>query len=173
MRPAAPRRASGLRAAAAVATLLSGAAGCGFAAESAQPAAASARPAAKDSCSQVGWEPHPELGLEQTSRELVGFSPTLLGVESRWAGPGITVQTVAGGYVDDLTEPFDDLTVTGHLQLAGGIEAEVLRGSLQETPVLAVLWRDPSQDVPCDVHALLAVGAEGAREDQVLGGLSR
>ena len=172
MRAPRPRRPP-LRVAAVVATLLLGVAACGSGGGSAQPAAASPRPAVKASCSEVGWEPPAELGLEQTSRELVGYSPTLLGVESSWTGPGITVRTVAGGYVDDLTEPFDDLTITGYLQLASGIEAEVLHGSLQESPVLAVLWRDPSEEVPCDVHVLLAVGAGAEQEQQVLDGLRR
>jgi hypothetical protein len=146
-------------------------AGCAVWTEPTHIPSAATRPATKDTCPDVRWDPPPALGIEQTRRELVGFAPTVLGVETTWAGGGISVQTVAGGYVDDITEPFDDLTVVGHRSLSGGIEAEVLRGSLQEMPVLVVVWRDPSVQVPCDVHALVAVGADGAREAEVLAGL--
>ena len=133
--------------------------------------AAATRPAAKVTCPDVHWIPPPEPAVEQSSRELVGFSPTLLGVHTTWTGAGITVETVAGGYVDDLTEPYDDLTVTGQMTVAGGIDADVMRGTLRGNPVLTVVWRDPAEPVPCDVHALLVVGANPVEEAAVLAGL--
>ena len=175
MTPSASRNAyaflSGVRSAGFISALVLTTAGCVTGTELLGTHAASTRPAVKVTCPDVGWAPPPELALEQTDRELVGFGPTLLGVETTWAGTGLTVRTVAGGYVDDLTEPYDDLAVAGAVSVSGGIEAEVLRGSLQGTPVLAVLWRDPVQQVPCDVHALLAVGVERGQEAEVLRGL--
>jgi len=108
----------------------------------------------------------------QTSRELVGFSPTLLGVQSTWAGDGFTAETVAGGYVDDLTEAYDDLHVVATLPLHRDVEAEVLRGRLLDDQVLVAVWRDPDEDVPCDVHALLVTGADvQLHEEELLQGL--
>ncbi|TFV74840.1 hypothetical protein E4P39_11250 [Blastococcus sp. CT_GayMR19] len=109
--------------------------------------------------------------MVQTSRELVGFSPTVLGVESTWAGDGFTAVTVAGGYVDDLTETYDDLHVTSSRVLDNGAEAEILQGQLLDEPVLVVVWRDPGVDVPCDVHALVVTGADAALEEELLRGL--
>jgi hypothetical protein len=145
--------------------------GCASVHPAGQRPAAATRPATKVTCADVRWTPPPELPVEQSSRELVGFSPTLLGVHTTWTGRGITVDTMAGGYVDDLTEPYDDLAITGETSVAGGIEADVMHGTLRGLPVVAVLWRDPSQHVPCDVHALLAVGADPVDEARVLAGL--
>ncbi len=143
-------------------------AGCGGAAAGADSAAPTARPAAKETCPDVAWSPPPSLGIEQTHRELVPFSPTLLGVHAMWAGDGVTVETSAGGYVDDLTEPYDDLSPAGSMTLAHGAEAEVLRGHAQEAPLLVLLWREPSVKPPCDVHAVLITGADPAVEKQLL-----
>jgi hypothetical protein len=132
----------------------------------------SLRPAAKETCRDVAWSPPPSLHVVQTSRELVGFSPTLLGVQTTWAGNGFTAETVAGGYVDDLTEAYDDLHVVGTLPLDRGVEAEVLHGRLLDDQVLVAVWRDPTEDVPCDVHALLVRGADvHVHEEELLEGL--
>jgi hypothetical protein len=134
-------------------------------------AAATTRPATKATCPDVLWDPPSSLQLEQTSRELVPWSPTLVGVDTTWRGDGFTVETVSGGYMDELTEPYDDLQQTGTRTLQGDPEAAVLRGSFQASPVLLVLWRDSSQKVPCDVHAFLIQGADAADEDLLLQGL--
>lgn len=134
-------------------------------------AAASTRPAAKETCADVVWQPPRSLVLEQRSRELVPFTPTLLGVQSTWEGDGFSVETVAGGYVDDVTEPYDNLVPTGTLALRGDPEASILHGSLQSRPVLLVLWRDGSQPAPCDVHAFLVEGADAATESVLVEGL--
>jgi hypothetical protein len=109
--------------------------------------------------------------MEQVSRELVGFGPTLLGVETTWAGDGVRVETVAGGYVDDLTEAYDDLRPAGVVALPGGAEAEILRGSLLGDPVVVAVWRDPALEVPCDVRALVITGAERRVATALLDGL--
>jgi hypothetical protein len=134
-------------------------------------AAASTRPATKTTCPDVLWDPPPSLSLERTSRELVPWGPTLLGVDTTWRGDGFTVETASGGYMDELTEPYDDLQQTGTRSLQGDPEAEIMHGSFQGSPVLLVLWRDSSQAVPCDVHAFLVEGAEPAEEDLLLQGL--
>jgi hypothetical protein len=134
-------------------------------------AAASTRPATKATCPDVLWDPPASLRLEQTSRELIPWSPILLGVDTTWRGDGYTVETVSGGYVDELTEPYDDLRPTGTRSLQGDPEAQILHGSFQTSPVLLVLWRVSSQAVPCDVHAFLVEGADAATEDLLLQGL--
>jgi hypothetical protein len=133
-------------------------------------APASTRPAAKQTCPDVDWQPTTP-NIEQTSRELIGFGPTLLGVHTTWAGDGFTAETMAGGYVDDLTEPYDNLAVTGTLIVASGAEAEVMHGTLQGAPVLVVVWREPNQARPCDVRALVVQGADVATEGELLAGL--
>jgi len=171
--PVSARRPGPRWAAALVAGSLLSTAGCGGGVGQADPGAAApaSRSAAKETCHDVIWDPSPSLQVERTSRELVGFSPTLLGVHSTWTGDGFTAETVAGGYVDDLTEAYDDLHVTRSLTLEHGTEAELLRGRLLDTPILAVIWRDPSQEVPCDVHALVVTGADVGLEEELLRGL--
>lgn len=147
--------------------------GCGGSADGGTArAAASTRPAAKRTCPDVTWAVPASMGLERASRELVPFGPTLLGVQSTWRGHGFTVETVSGGYVDDLTEPYDNLAPTGTLSLHGDPHAEVMHGSLQGSPVLVVLWRDRSEAVPCDVHAFLVQGADHPTEELLLEGLN-
>lgn len=137
----------------------------------ADKATAASRPVAKHTCSDVVWEPPASLGVVQTGRELVGFGPALLGLHTSWRGDGFTAETVAGGYEDDLTEAYDDLQVTDTLPLRPGIQAEVQQGRLLDDRVLAVVWRDPAEEVPCDVHALLVTGADPGQEAALLRGL--
>jgi hypothetical protein len=54
------------------------------------------------------------------------------------------------------------------MTLAHGVDGEVLRGFFQESPLLVVLWRDPSVEPPCDVHVLLIKGADSAVEEELL-----
>lgn len=133
--------------------------------------AANSRPAVKETCPDVAWQPPASVRVEQGARELVPFGPTLLGVDSTWRGNGFIVQTVAGGYVDDLTEPYDDLQPSGTIAVSGDPAAEVMRGTFQGRPVLMVLWRDLAQAVPCDVHVFLVQDADPVTEDILLGGL--
>jgi hypothetical protein len=135
------------------------------------PAAAATRPATKSTCPDIAWQPPPSLALEQSARELVPFGPTLLGVEATWTGVGFTVQTVAGGYVDDLTEAYDNLRTTGTIPLRADPAAEIMHGTLRGSPVALVLWRDTSQPVPCDVHVFLVQGADPATEALLITGL--
>jgi hypothetical protein len=169
-----PRRVPTLPAGAALVALALVVSGCGGGAaddRTGARAAPSTRPAMKQTCPDVAWAPPASVPLEHASRELVPFAPTLLGVQSTWRGNGFTVETVSGGYVDDLTEPYDNLQPTGTLSLHGDSHAEVMHGSLQGSPVLLVLWRDRTQAVPCDVHAFLVQGADLPTEELLLKGL--
>jgi len=129
------------------------------------------RPATKATCKDVDWVPPDGIPLQQTSRELVDFSPTLLGVQTTWSGDGFTAQTIAGGYVDDLTEPYDDLHLVRTIPRPGGADVDVLEGGLLQSPVLFAVWQDTQQDVPCDVRALVVTGADAPTQDALLRGL--
>jgi hypothetical protein len=146
-------------------------AGCGLPTTGAAEATASTRPAAKETCPDVVWNPPPSVPLVPSSRELVPFSPTLLGVSTTWAGDGFEVETTSGGYVDELTEAYDDLHVTASLSVAPDVEAEVLRGTFHDVPMLLVVWRDPAAEPPCDVRIFMITGADPATEAELLSGL--
>jgi hypothetical protein len=130
------------------------------------------RPAWKTTCPDVTWTPPPSLGLVQSRRDLVGYSPTLLGIDTEWTNDqGVSVESVAGGYMDDITEPYDDLAQTGTIPLPNA-QADVLHGTLQDTRVMVVIWRDTTIQAPCDVQALLVLGADPDTENLVLHGLN-
>jgi hypothetical protein len=106
------------------------------------------------------------------SRDLVGFSPTLLGVQTSWAGDGFTAETVAGGYLDDLLEPYDDLVDAGQLRLAHGEEAQLLRGELRDEHLLVATWSDASLQVPCSTRAVVIKSRDEATAEEWLQGLN-
>lgn len=167
------------------AALLSGAmtialAGCGQDTEQTSvgthvaPAPTRTRPAAKLTCPDVVWSPPAALHIVPTERRLVPFNATVLGIDTSFTGAhGITAEAVSGGYVDDLTEPYDDLTVTGHIALHGSQDssAEVMHGSLQGIPVDVVMWRESTVSKPCDVHGLFIKGADAATARLLMGAL--
>jgi hypothetical protein len=123
----------------------------------------SGRPAAKSTCPQaIVTQPPP--GMELSDRELVPFSSTKLGVNTVFsditetAGPpsrSRTIEVVSGGYVDDLTESYDDLRPIRTISVAGQ-PVSLLAGSLLTSTVKVVIWRQPGVAPPCDVHAVLA-----------------
>jgi hypothetical protein len=76
-------------------------------------------------------------------------------VDTHWAGDGFTAETVAGGYVDDLLEPYDDLDDAGQLVLAHGEDAQLLQGELSGVSVLVAIWSDPTLAVPCNTRAVV------------------
>ena len=135
------------------------------------PAAASTRPAAKETCRDVTWQPPAAAHAQPVSRELIGFSPTLLGVDTHWAGDGFTAETVAGGYVDDLLEPYDDLSDAGQLVLAHGEDAQLLQGKLADVHVLVAIWSDPTLAVPCNTRAVVIRTNEPVNPQDWLQGL--
>lgn len=148
----------------------------------------SSRPAAKSTCPQAVVM-QPPAGMEVTERELVPFSSTQLGVNTvisdaadaaeRSSGSR-TIEVVSGGYVDELTESYDDLQPVGTISVTGQ-PVSLLAGSLLSSTVKLVIWRQPEVAPPCDVHAVLATNlskqqfkavVESVRVDQNLASTS-
>lgn len=123
----------------------------------------STRPAAKSTCPQAVVT-QPPAGMEVSERELVPFSSTQLGMNTvvsdtaDAAEPSArsrTIEVVSGGYVDELTESYDDLRPVGTVSVTGQ-PMTLLAGSLLSSTVKVVIWRQPGVVPPCDVHAVLA-----------------
>ena len=98
------------------------------------------------------------------SGKLVPFSSTQLGVNTVFsdtaeaAEPSSrsrTIEVVSGGYVDELTESYDDLRPVETVSVTGQ-PVTLLAGSLLSSTVNVVIWRQPGVAPPCDVHAVLA-----------------
>jgi hypothetical protein len=100
-----------------------------------------------------------------SERELVPFSSTQLGMNTVFtdsadvAEPSSsrsrTIEVVSGGYVDELTESYDNLQPVETI-LVTGERVSLLAGSLLNSTVNVVIWRQPGVAPPCDVHAVLA-----------------
>jgi hypothetical protein len=123
----------------------------------------STRPAAKNTCAQAIVTQVPS-GMEVSERELVPFSSTQLGVNTVFsdttgaAEPSSRsrrIEVVSGGYVDELTESYDDLRPIETVSVTGQPVTH-LAGSLLSSTVNVVIWRQPGVAPPCDVHAVLA-----------------
>jgi hypothetical protein len=123
----------------------------------------SGRPAAKSTCAQAVVTRVPS-GMEQSERKLVPFSSTQLGVNTVFsdttgaAEPSSRsrrIEVVSGGYVDELTESYDDLRPIETVSVTGQPVTH-LAGSLLSSTVNVVIWRQPGVAPPCDVHAVLA-----------------
>jgi hypothetical protein len=123
----------------------------------------STRPAAKNTCAQAIVTQVPS-GMEVSERELVPFSSTQLGVNTVFsdttgaAEPSSRsrrIEVVSGGYVDELTESYDDLRPIETVSVTGQ-PVTLLAGSLLSSTVNVVIWRQPGVAPPCDVHAVLA-----------------
>jgi hypothetical protein len=147
----------------------------------------SSRPAAKSTCPQAVVM-QPPAGMEVTERELVPFSSTQLGVNTvisdadaaERSSRSRTIEVVSGGYVDELTESYDDLQPVGTISVTGQ-PVSLLAGSLLSSTVKLVIWRQPEVAPPCDVHAVLATNlskqqfkavVESVRVDQNLASTS-
>jgi hypothetical protein len=121
----------------------------------------SSRPAAKSTCPQA-IVTRPPSGMHLSERELVPFSSTQLGVKTviddatgTAEPPSRTIEVVSGGYVDELTESYDNLRPLGMVSVMGQ-PVNLLAGSLLNSTVMLVIWREPGVAPPCDVHAVLA-----------------
>lgn len=123
----------------------------------------SGRSAAKNTCAQAIVTKVPS-GMELSERELVPFSSTQLGVNSVFsditgaAEPSARsrrIEVVSGGYVDELTESYDDLRPTETVSVTGQ-PVTLLAGSFLSSTVNVVIWRQRGVAPPCDVHAVLA-----------------
>jgi hypothetical protein len=124
----------------------------------------SRRPAAKSTCPEA-IVTRPPSGMAVSDRELVPFSSAQLGVNTVISDPTGTaeppsdsrmIEVVSGGYVDELTESYDDLRPAGTISVAGQ-PVSLLAGSLLTSTVGVVIWRQPGVAPPCDVHAVLAM----------------
>ena len=123
----------------------------------------SRRPAAKSTCPQAIVTQLPS-GMHVSERQLVPFSSTQLGVNTvisdatgaaERPSRSRTIEVVSGGYVDELTESYDNLRPAGTVSVAGR-PVSLLSGSLLTSGVKLVIWREPGVAPPCDVHAILA-----------------
>jgi hypothetical protein len=121
------------------------------------------RPAAKSTCPQAVVT-RPPSGMQMSERELVPFSSTQLGVNTvineatgaaKPPSHSRVIEVVSGGYVDELTESYDDLRQVGTVSVTGQ-PVTLLAGSLLTSTVKLVIWREPGVAPPCDVHAVLA-----------------
>ena len=123
----------------------------------------SSRPAAKSTCPQAVVT-QPPAGMEVSERELLPFSSTQLGVSTvlsdtadaaEPSSRSRTIEVVSGGFVDELTESYDNLRPVETISVTGQ-PVSLLAGSLLNTTVKLVIWRQPEVAPPCDVHAVLA-----------------
>lgn len=111
------------------------------------------RAAAKSTC------PEAVLNTEipQLDRELIPFSPTMLGVETKYGEGDKLVRVVSGGYLDDLFEAFDDLELSGTAVIRDST-AELLATDFLGSQVFVAVWTEESLPSPCGPHALISLG---------------
>lgn len=111
-------------------------------------------------------------GIAAKDRNLVPFSAAVLGVDQTWENSAAarSVEVVDGGYVDDITEPYDGL-VPGPSITVDGVRSTVLTTVFLKRPVWLAYWRQPGVAVPCDVHAVVTLGLSRAEFSTVVGSL--
>ena len=112
--------------------------------------------------------------MHVSDRELVPFSATQLGVQTviSEASPRSTarprqIEVISGGYLDDLTEDYDDLQIVGKRQV-GKQRATVLTGRFLRNLVKVALWREDGATTPCDVHVVVGINIPANDFDAVL-----
>ena len=94
--------------------------------------------------------------LTLVDRVLVPYTRTILGVEATYEDDqGRTLILVSGGYLDDITEAFDNLEPSGSMKL-GDVAADTLSGSFLGAPI-EVAYR-LGTDPPCSTLAVVAIG---------------
>jgi hypothetical protein len=96
--------------------------------------------------------------LEETDRDLVPFSPTVLGSDHTYGDDQRGLRLVVGGYLDDVLEPYDELQVVRSLPLRADRSLDHLAGTLL-TPgdVWVATWVEPGAGpAPCPTRALIA-----------------
>lgn len=98
-------------------------------------------------------------GVKARDRTLVPFSSTILGVDATWADDRAarSIEVLDGGYVDDITEPYDNLRPVAGTTV-GGTAVTVLTTVFLRRPVYLGYWRQPGVARPCDVHAVVTIG---------------
>jgi hypothetical protein len=109
-----------------------------------------------------------------SDRELVPFGATQLGVhtEISEASPRSTarsrrIEVISGGYLDDLTEDYDDLQIVGKRQV-GKQTVTVMTGRFLRNLVKVATWREDGATTPCDVHAVVGINIPAKDFDAVL-----
>lgn len=111
-------------------------------------------------------------GIVARDRILVPYSDKVLGVDQKWAdAPGHRfVEVLSGGYIDDITEPYDGLHPTASATLHGA-RITVLTTNFLNRRVYLGYWVYPGVAVPCDIHALVTEGLPRHDFDAMLGSL--
>lgn len=128
------------------------------------------REASKETCETPRLTRLP-AGLEARDRELVPLSSTLLGVEATFDdGNRRSVSVISGGYLDNVLEAYDDLSVVNRLNTTVG-RLTVLEGTLLNDTVRAAYWRQTDVAVPCDVRAVFAVNVAEPAFARMLAGI--
>ena len=109
------------------------------------------------------------VGIAAQDRQLVPFSATVVGVTATWADASAarSIEVLNGGYVDDITEPYDGL-VPAQGGTVKGATATVLTTVFLKRRVYVGYWRDLTVAKPCDVHALTTLGLTGSEFYAVL-----
>ncbi len=130
-----------------------------------------ARPAVKTTCPQptvLGGLP---AGVGLQDRTLHPFSASVNGVRTIYANvdQSLRVEVISGGFVDDISEEYDDLERTRNVPMRG-VSATVYAGSSGDAPVTAAVWRENGVTAPCDVHAIVAVGLVTGAGHYLVGG---
>jgi hypothetical protein len=128
--------------------------------------------------------------MDVSERKLVPFSSTQLGVNTvisdasgtaEPSSPSRMIEVVSGGYVDELTESYDDLRPVGSVSVTGQ-PVSLLASRFLTSTVKVAIWRQPGVAPPCDVHAVLATNlsrqqfkavVESVRMDDGLASTSR
>jgi len=109
----------------------------------------------KSTCDELVF-PAQSDGIRLVDRVLVPYTKRVLGVEAEYQDDQErTLTLISGGFLDDITEPYDDLALEGTVQLADAT-ADVLVGSFfgSQITIAYRLGNDP----PCSTLAAVAVG---------------
>jgi hypothetical protein len=108
-------------------------------------------------------------GITYRDRTLVPFSPSVLGVDAIWANSASTrsIEMLDGGYVDDITEPYDGLHPAAAVMVQGK-SVTVLTTVFLKRQVFLGYWRQQEVAAPCNVHAIVTLGLSGGEFNAVV-----
>jgi len=112
-----------------------------------------------DVLSPLGDETPTQLGVNT----VISDAPEAANASSR----SRMIEVVSGGYVDELTESYDNLRPAGRVSVTGQ-PVSLLAGSLLTSTVNVAIWRQPAVVPPCDVHAVLATNLSKQQFEAVL-----
>lgn len=105
-------------------------------------------------------------------RNLVPYSEIVLGIDATWADQSAarSIEILDGGYVDDITEPYDSLLPASGTRVQGN-PVTVLSAVFLKRTVYLGYWRQPGVARPCDVHAVVTLGLTRSQAYRVIGSL--